>query len=117
MHWEVTITLGSPDAQNAWALNSCMGEYPAAVLARLQTWCTLADRIIRADFPHYDLVHGCSALHARTDVHSFGKLEPLAINFGLDLETMSAELHCFVGPCCANSNVALTSTLRLFGKT
>ena len=59
----------------------------------VQNCCQLVGRIIRTELPHYELLHGLSGLSVRNDLLSLQMLEPLVTMCGLDLDTMSAELH------------------------
>ena len=62
-------------------------------LARMQNWYTLAESVLRTEFPHFEILNGCSALSLRNERPQLGLLQPLARCLGFDFEKIRTELE------------------------
>ena len=61
-------------------------------LARMQNWYTLAESVLRTEFPHFELLNGFSALSLRSKKPKLGLLEPVCRCLEIDFGKMQVEL-------------------------
>ena len=62
------------------------GQTQQRCLAKMQNWYTLAESVLRTEFPQFEILNGFSALSLRNARPQLGLLQPLARFLGIDFK-------------------------------